>query len=345
MAKLLVIRLSALGDVAMMVPAVASLAAQYPQDRIFVMTRVAFAPLFKHLSFNVNVIPVDVNGKHKGFLGLLKLVGKCVGIGITHVADEHDVLRTKIIRWSLLLRGKKVRHIDKDRRQKKYIVSTKDTNITLKNSTDRYLDVFDKLGFPTQMTFDSILDFVPKTEDLTKLTGVKESHCRWIGIAPFARHEGKIYPLEKMAGVVEMLSKKEHTKIFLFGAGKRETHVLEEWASRFENTVTLAGKLTLDRELILMSEMDAMLSMDSANMHLASLVKTPVVSIWGATHPAFGFYGFRQDIENAVQTTDLDCRPCSVFGNAPCSRGDYACMNMIEEESVVERIEKVIKKQ
>lgn len=342
MAKVLVIRLSALGDVAMLVPAVASLAAQYPQDRIFVMTRVAFAPLFKNLSFNVNVIPVDVNGKHKGFLGLLKLISKCVGTGISHVADEHDVLRTKIIRWSLLLRGKKVRHIDKDRAQKKHILSTKDTSTVLKNSTERYLEVFEKLGFPTQMTFDDILDFVPHTDDLTKLVGKKEDNCKWIGIAPFARHEGKIYPLEKMARVVELLSHKENIKIFLFGAGKRETHVLEEWVSRFKNTQNLAGKLTLDRELVLMGEMDVMISMDSANMHLASLVKTPVVSVWGATHPAFGFYGFRQDLANAVQYDGLDCRPCSVFGDAPCSRGDYACMNLIKEEAIVQRIEQVL---
>lgn len=342
MAKILVIRLSALGDVAMLVPSVASLAAQYPQDRIFVMTRQAFAPLFQSLSFNVNVIPIDVNGKHKGFFGLMKLVGKCFGVGITHVADTHDVLRTKVIRWSLFLRGKKVKHIDKERELKKYIINTKDVSQPLKHSIDRYLAVFEKLGFPTEMTFENILDFVPRTENLEVLTGLKSENVKWIGIAPFARHQGKIYPLEKMEKVVKILSNQENTKLYLFGAGRSETHILEEWANRYPNTVNLAGKLTLDRELILMGGMDLMVSMDSANMHLASLVNTPVVSIWGATHPAFGFYGFRQDPENAIQVEGLSCRPCSVFGDAPCSRGDYACLNQIDEEKVVAQINKVL---
>ena len=95
------------------------------------------------------------------------------------------------------------------------------------------------------------------------------------------------------------------------------------------------------QELIIMSHLDVMLSMDSANMHLASLTATPVVSVWGATHPYAGFMGFRQKEENAVQI-DLECRPCSIFGQKPCQRGDYACMNNIPPERITERIISII---
>ena len=61
-----------------------------------------------------------------------------------------------------------------------------------------------------------------------------------------------------------------------------------------------------------------------------------VISIWGATHPFAGFLGWGQDEKNIVQI-DLYCRPCSVFGNKPCYRGDHACMNRIEEEMVFEK--------
>jgi ADP-heptose:LPS heptosyltransferase len=83
--------------------------------------------------------------------------------------------------------------------------------------------------------------------------------------------------------------------------------------------------------------------MDSGNMHLASLYGVPVVSIWGATHPFAGFYGFGQDHSNAVQA-DLYCRPCSVFGNKPCYRGDWACMHMIEPRQVIDKVDDVINK-
>ena len=93
-------------------------------------------------------------------------------------------------------------------------------------------------------------------------------------------------------------------------------------------------------ELILMSHLDVMISMDSGNMHLASLVGTKVVSIWGATHPYAGFMGWNQSEENAVQL-DMACRPCSVYGNKPCLRGDYACMNDIRPEMIVAKIKQL----
>ena len=91
-----------------------------------------------------------------------------------------------------------------------------------------------------------------------------------------------------------------------------------------------------------MSTLDIMISMDSANMHLASLVGIPVVSIWGATHPYAGFMGWGQSIDNAIQI-DLPCRPCSIYGNKPCMRGDYACLKNISPEQIVEKVEAVIR--
>jgi ADP-heptose:LPS heptosyltransferase len=87
--------------------------------------------------------------------------------------------------------------------------------------------------------------------------------------------------------------------------------------------------------------MDLAVSMDSANMHLASLFGIPVISIWGATHPFTGFNGWNQPPGNAVQI-DLYCRPCSVFGNKPCYRGDHACMQLLPEEMILERIKSLI---
>ena len=82
-------------------------------------------------------------------------------------------------------------------------------------------------------------------------------------------------------------------------------------------------------------------SLDSANMHLASLFGVPVVSVWGATHPFAGFFGWAQPTDNAVQI-DLYCRPCSVFGNKPCYRGDHACMQQLPEEKIIEKVITVI---
>ena len=81
--------------------------------------------------------------------------------------------------------------------------------------------------------------------------------------------------------------------------------------------------------------------MDSSNMHIASMVGIPVVSIWGATHPYAGFMGWKQNESNAIQV-DLPCRPCSIFGNKPCFRNDYACLQSITPKMIVEHIEEVL---
>ena len=90
-----------------------------------------------------------------------------------------------------------------------------------------------------------------------------------------------------------------------------------------------------------MSHLDAMVSMDSANMHMASLVNCPVVSIWGATHPYAGFVGWGQKEENFVQL-DMPCRPCSIYGSKPCLRGDYACLSGIAPEVIADKVENLL---
>lgn len=342
MAKVLVIRTSSFGDVAMLVPVIFSVAAKYPQDRFSVMTRKAFAPLFENLGFNINVIPLDVKGRHKGISGLFRIMRRIATLGFSHVADEHDVLRSKVIRTFMAMTGRKVACINKGRKEKKELIMNKTLVPPLESTIERYQDVFNRLGFPAPMIFTNILEFIPK--DFSNLRAIAtEKTGKWIGIAPFSKHRGKIYPLDKMEVVVKKLSSEPDTTVFLFGAGKEENKVLAKWAKEYPNVINTMGKLNLERELLLIYYLDVMLSMDSANMHLASLVEVPVVSIWGATHPSMGFYGFKQDPENAVQV-DLDCRPCSVYGDLPCQREDYACLEKISEDTVVRYIHKVLDK-
>ena len=90
-------------------------------------------------------------------------------------------------------------------------------------------------------------------------------------------------------------------------------------------------------EYALFSKCDVMLTMDSANMHLASLVGLKAITIWGATSPACGFLGYGQDASNDIQL-DLACRPCSIYGERDCRYGDYRCLSGIRPEDVAERV-------
>lgn len=140
-----------------------------------------------------------------------------------------------------------------------------------------------------------------------------------------------------MRRVVEWLASRGDIDILLFGGGAVETEVLSTWSREIPGVICLAGKHSLKEELQIISRLDLMVSMDSANMHLASMFGVPVVSVWGATHPYAGFLGWGQDMSNVIQS-DLDCRPCSVFGNKPCFKGTYECMTSIEPELVLKKI-------
>ena len=210
-------------------------------------------------------------------------------------------------------------------------------------SFENYAAVLARLGYPVKLDFQSV--FPAEGGNLRRLPtviGEKKEFQRWIGIAPFATHKGKIYPLEKMEKVVEKLIQLYPScRIFLFGGGGKEREVLDAWAKNYANCMNASALLNgIGDELILMSHLDVMLSMDSGNMHLASLVGTRVVSIWGATHPFAGFMGWNQRKTDAVQL-DMPCRPCSVYGNKPCFRGDYACMNDIDYEQIVVHVQRI----
>jgi ADP-heptose:LPS heptosyltransferase len=158
-----------------------------------------------------------------------------------------------------------------------------------------------------------------------------------VGIAPFARHAEKAWPVERMREVVSVLSSRGDLEVHLFGGGRAEAGVLSEWEKSFERVWSHASGKGLAEQLAQISGLDLMVSMDSANMHMASLFGVPVVSVWGGTHPHAGFMGWGQSVEDAVQL-DMDCRPCSVFGNSPCWKGTRECLSNIPPERVLERI-------
>jgi ADP-heptose:LPS heptosyltransferase len=239
-----------------------------------------------------------------------------------------------------------VAHINKHRKGRRRITSKHSKRLEQQpTSFENYVEVFKKLGYPVDIRFKSIF---PEGEKgnlnlLPKGMNVKNSFEQWIGIAPFAAHVGKIYPPRLMSQVIEqLLQKHPKARIFLFGRGQQEDLYFTEWIQQHKECVFVCREVeSLHQELILMSHLDAMISMDSSNMHLASLTGIPVVSIWGATHPYAGFLGWGQDETNIVQT-ELDCRPCSIYGQKPCRRGDYACMNNISPETIIEKVEHIL---
>lgn len=344
---ILIIRFSALGDVAMIVPIVYSLAHQYPHLRITVLSRPFARPLFEDLAPNVGFMEADVKSEYRGVKGLNALYRRLMAKNFTAIADLHDIIRSKYLRLRFNLGRQKVAHVNKHHGEKRRLTAQNGKQLRqLSTAFQNYADVFAELGYPIDLQFTSI--FPREGGSLFLLPpeiGERKSFQQWIGIAPFAAHSNKVYPIDKMEEVIQSIIKLHPScRIFLFGGGGKEKEVIDGWQEKYEACTNASSLLhSIDKELILMSHLDVLVSMDSANMHLASLVNTPVVSVWGATHPFAGFLGWNQDPANIIQI-ELPCRPCSVYGRKACVREDVACMNQIPSSLIINKVEEILAK-
>ena len=347
---ILVIRFSALGDVAMAVPVVYSLARQYPDTRITVLSRNFARELFENLAPNVSFMGADLKVEYHGIRGLNALYRRLSAKQFTAVADLHNVLRSGYLRMRFNIGHYRVAHIDKHRSGRRHITAARRKRLTQQpTSFENYTEVFRKLGYPVDIRFHSIFDNTPTGRgDLMLLPEplrrqIEQHSPQLIGIAPLAAHQGKTYPPELMRQVVdELIQKYPGALILLFGRGPAESALFSQWCRQLPQCVYVAAQLdSIFQELVLMSHLSVMVSMDSSNMHLASLTATTVVSVWGATHPYAGFMGWGQSPDNVIQVP-LPCRPCSIFGQKPCRRGDFACMQTIPPHTIVERIQQVL---
>lgn len=341
MEHIVVLRFSAMGDVLMTVPVVDAFARRYPDVRLTVVSRAWSKPIFALLPPNVSFVVADLKETHHGWSGLNLLGRKLLSLQPTAIADLHDVLRTQWLRLRLWLSGRRVRKIHKGRLMRHAFIhaSHKVQQLTV---FEKYADVFRRLGYTDfHVDFRSLFPVggAPLESVLPHFDLAARPEPNWVGIAPFAAHEGKIYPLSMMEEVVSRLSARGDVRVFLFGAGKKEGATLEAWSQRYPHVESMVGQLKgMGEELALISHLKVMVSMDSGNMHLASLAAVPVISIWGATHPLGGFMGYGQPLSNALQA-DLPCRPCSVYGQKACKFGDYRCLTSIKPETVTQKIE------
>lgn len=321
-----------MGDVAILVPVLEALFKQNKDVEVTILTQKFFTPIFKDFK-NVTVYPVDKKGKHKGFLGIFKLYRELKPFNFTAIADIHNVLRSNVLK--LLFFNKKYIQIDKGRKEKKDLISKKSFK-QLKTSHERYADVFRKLGFTIDLSNPVFPEKKPIPTDLKNILNTAQ---KIIGIAPFAAHKSKVYPLDKMKIVVEQLSK-DYT-ILLFG-GKSDIELLETLKLN-QNICLIAGKLSFSEELDTISNLDCMISMDSGNAHLAAMYGVKVISIWGVTHPFAGFAPFHQPKENSLlpNMTKYPKIPTSIYGNKYPE--EYLnCTESITPEQIIEKTKSIL---
>ncbi|NPA68213.1 MAG: glycosyltransferase family 9 protein [Chlorobi bacterium] len=339
--KILVIRLSAMGDVALSVPVIKAALDRYKEAEIYLMTNKLYNSFFPE-NPKLHFINPDLKGKHKGITGLFALYRQTKKeISPDIVIDIHDVLRTKILRLFFALTGIKTYKTDKGRKEKRKLTRKKNKILKpLKHTSRRYAGTFAKAGLPLILEYKNKIKPGTASNKIKELIAGKEKK---IGIAPFAKHRQKQYPLEKTEKLIKLLTDNGFS-IFLFGGGEKEQKIAENIASKYDNTTSVIGKLSIKEEIELIDNLDIMISPDSGNMHIAALTSVKIISIWGATHPYAGFTPFVPENRHfIIQNNNLECRPCSVFGNKSCYKNSLECLNTIKPEGIAAICNKITK--
>ena len=335
--KVLVIRTSAMGDVALLTPVIKSMTIQRPDIELVILTRPPFESFF--YSFReIRILSVDFKNRYPGLMGTLRVFFDLKKENkFDHVIDLHDVIRSKIIRWLFRLTGTPVTVIDKGRSEKRKVLDGS-KKAKLIHTVERYYNAFAAAGFPLEKSDGPWI--TPGDEGLRRAENLlREKELLHIGVAPLAKHELKMWPESHMISLMEMIAKRTKVRFWLFG-GKEETPQLIAMQNRIPESVLVAGTLSLDEEMAIISRLKFMISMDSSNMHMAALTGTKVISIWGGTDPVTGFGAWQQPDEYSISipVEELTCRPCTVYGKGKCRRGDFACMEWLTPEKVFEKL-------
>lgn len=337
MQHIAVMRLSAMGDVAMTVPVLRAFVKQFPEVQITVISRPFFKPFFEGIP-NLSFFAFDEKERHKGFLGLLRLFQDLKGLNIDAFADLHNVLRSKVVRTLFALSGKKIASVDKGRAEKKALTQAENKTFKpLPSMFERHAKVFEQLGFTIDLSQPEFPEKAVLGPEILALIGT--NHQKLIGIAPFAQYDSKVYPLDLMQEVIDQLALDTTQTILLFGGGKKEIEILNAISKGKKNVINVAGKIKFQQELQLISNLDVMLSMDSGNAHIAAMLGVKVITLWGATHPFAGFLPFNQPLENAlVSDRNLFPKlPTSVYGNKKVE-GYEDAMRTITVDAIVKAL-------
>jgi heptosyltransferase II len=162
-----------------------------------------------------------------------------------------------------------------------------------------------------------------------------------LGVAPGSVWETKKWPKQSFIETISSLS--DQADIYLIGGGQTDIELCREIAGQLpdKNIINVSGKLTLLQSAALIRELDLVLCNDSAPLHMANAMNTPVFAFFGPTVKRFGCYPY-QPLDKMIET-DLYCRPCTKHGGKVCPEGHFRCMKEITPGRVVTMIRQFMK--
>ena len=327
--RILLIRLSSLGDILLMTPLLNLLRAACPQAQIDVLVKAEYRDLLRAHPGVTRLLTFDSRQSLLGTLRSLRTDRYDLAL------DLHRTPRSQLLLWGLRARRKLVYN---KRVLRRALLVRLGWN-TLRRITPvpelyaaplRRLGLTGRLGPPT-MHLDPDSTEAMQAHIARRLPAA--SHQPLLAVAPGARWATKRWPVERFAAVAQELAREKQAAVVILG-GPDEAQLACAVGDKLDvPVVNGAGALSLMDSAVLLSRCRLLISNDSGLMHMATALQVPVVAIFGPTVQEFGFYPFQARSE--VVSEPLPCRPCSTKGSRRCPRGHHACMQDISSARVL----------
>jgi heptosyltransferase I len=365
--NILLIKLSALGDVVHSFPLLNKLRRRYPKARIDWLVASDLAELLRPNPAIANVIefPRDewsTPWRLAPYASAARLVAVLRAARYDLVLDLQGQLRSAAFafacgapvrigfdrpradRWQTLTRNipdEAKKHAWQGAREGSFLAYTHHVALpTLDlHPVDRYLGVAPLLGLD-----DAAADFsfpVPQ-EAATRIGALLDyydvGNSRLVILAPGTNWDTKQWRRDGFAEAARHFKQKGFAVILIGSEGERA--LCEEIAKLAPGAVNLAGETTLPELAAIIRRATICVTNDSGPMHLATALDRPVVSIFGPTDPVWAG-PYRRD--GAVLRADLPCSPCYLRELSRCTHG-HACMHNVTAAAVIERVESIVAK-
>ncbi|MCX7908647.1 MAG: glycosyltransferase family 9 protein [Ignavibacteria bacterium] len=329
--KILIIRLSSLGDVILSTFMVRMLHNIYPNAKIDFLVAKEFSIVFK---YNPRINKILEYDKSLPFYShLLNTFSINNPSHYDVIIDLQNNIRSWVYSWG---KSSTVFRFNKRRFYKLKLVYLKSRPKEFLPIPILYRDTFpslqqidDKLGLELWTSKDEG-SYKPHSKTLDKID------LKRIAIAPGAKHFTKIYPPEKYVELIKFFQSNFNSEIYLLG-GETDRKICWQISEKCSNVSNLCGELDVIQTAEFLDDINLVISNDSAVVHIASARKVPVVVIYGSTVPAFGFIPFRTK-SLIIENNSVNCRPCTHYGRSNCPKKHFNCMNELKPEEIFNKI-------
>lgn len=314
--KILIIRLSSLGDILLTTPVIRAINKEYPNSQIDFVVKKQYS---SSLRYNPHISTLYIYEKEKA----KSIKDQIRKVKYDFVIDLQNNLRSCALTFGL---GTEVKRFKKPTFKKLLLVWTK---INLLKKIEAIPIRYAKIT-ALQLDDKGLDLFIPENINSKLAAGKK-----YIGICPGAKHFTKRWPEEYFVELGNKISNQNYT-IVIFG-GKDDRELCEAISSKIKNSINLCNNDDLLQTAIDMKQCQHIICNDSGLMHTATAVGTPITAIFGSTVREFGFIPYLSG-NSILENNSLSCRPCSHIGRSSCPQTHFKCMKEIKPNTVFDHV-------